>query len=493
MTRFLLDLPNEVLLQIILNIPNEDLDSFASTCKALHSLASDALREHQARKAMYAHIKYGDPEENDRNSTWVHPTLMLRDLLRDNLLSYPRILSINDHAYEGPDWDDGREYSGIDGECDEDCQSEVYHALQAFPDDVGPLVKACPYVNGDCDLMRGILEKGDIGATLGLLINLLPNLTTLKVTDYNDGSHGVGNFKQILDEMLNSTVDPSNNNFVGSTYPTCKLREFSITRSDEGIHIGSWDVSMYAPLFYLPSMQSISLGYLRTSEEVWSYPGHHSRLERLYLKYPEIDLKSFENYTKDIKNLQELHLRLFSTISIPSRLRLPVGKAVQALLRSAGHSLRHLELRDANISHKDFRESLYHIGSLKGFQVLETAEVAAYMFIAPVQSRADQSNSVATASLSHPSKLINCFPPSVVRVKFTDTRICLRNHGEKDELEFAVDMLQELPEKKSELLPLLERVVFDYPVPSFRYRHLDLISQCREVGVIVANHWYEKE
>ena len=148
MACFLLDLPNEVLLQIISDIPNAALDSFAATCKTLRGLANGALRQHRARKAIYAHVTYGDPAKDDEETTWVHPTLMLRDLLRNDLFSYPRTLSINDHAYEGADWDDGRVYNDDDdGGCDEDRQSEVYRALQDFPDDVGSLVKDCPYVN----------------------------------------------------------------------------------------------------------------------------------------------------------------------------------------------------------------------------------------------------------------------------------------------------------------------------------------------------------
>ena len=85
MACLLLGLPNELLLQIIHSVANADLDSFTSTCKTLRSLADDALRGHRARKAMYAHITYGDPEENDPRTTWVHPTLILRDLLRDDL------------------------------------------------------------------------------------------------------------------------------------------------------------------------------------------------------------------------------------------------------------------------------------------------------------------------------------------------------------------------------------------------------------------------
>ena len=380
------------------------------------------------------------------------------------------------------------------GGCDEDRQSDVYHVLQAFPDDVGPLVKDRLYINGDDELMRGILEEGDIGATLGLLINLLPNLAALGITNYNYGSNGIWKFRRILDNMVASAVENSNNNSVRSTNPTCKLREVNITRSDPVYRTPSWSLSMYAPLFYLPSMQSISVEYLKTSMDIFYYHGHHSsRLNRLCLQSSKIDLQSFRTYTKDIENLQELRLSLQPTSTIEFINRLPIGQAIQALLSSAGHSLRHLEIADTVCNPGLSRAICPYIGSLREFQVLETIRVAAYMFIAPSQRQGDQYLNTATASLDHPSSLADCFPPSVVRITFTGDRSYLPGLELVADTQIIVDMLQDLPDKKAEFLPLLESVVFEYIVSSFRYRDLDLLRQCREVGVTITDRGQEKE
>ena len=342
-------------------------------------------------------------------------------------------------------------------------------------------------------MIRGILEEGDIGATLGLLISLLPNLTGLEITDYNDGSDGIANLKQILDEMLNFKVDASNLNHVDSTYPMCKLRELSITRSDQGIHGDDWDTSMYAPLFYLPSMQSISVGYLRTAGELWSYSGHRSCLKRLSFQSAEMDLQSFETYTKDIENLQELRLSLKRNNGIPSSNLLPIGKAIQALLSSAGHSLRHLEIAKAKSNRLRYSANQQYIGSLRGFQVLETVKIPAYILITLLQRSEDPFNNVVTAPLGQPSRLIDYFPPSLVRITFTGDSSFLPGIELITNTQIIIDMLQELPETKSEFLPLLESVVFEYIVSSFRYRDLDLLRQCREVGVLVADRGHEEE
>ncbi|KAL8748763.1 MAG: hypothetical protein Q9184_007101, partial [Pyrenodesmia sp. 2 TL-2023] len=100
MARSILDLPNEILLQIISQTSNADLDSLTSTCRLVRNLAHDVLRDHRARKKAYTSIAYRDPGTNEEKTTWDHPTLMLRDLQRDDLFWYPTKLSINYPYYD---------------------------------------------------------------------------------------------------------------------------------------------------------------------------------------------------------------------------------------------------------------------------------------------------------------------------------------------------------------------------------------------------------
>lgn len=46
MSRRLLDLPNEILLNVIALVHNADLDNFTSTCKIIRNAAAEALHIH---------------------------------------------------------------------------------------------------------------------------------------------------------------------------------------------------------------------------------------------------------------------------------------------------------------------------------------------------------------------------------------------------------------------------------------------------------------
>ena len=206
----LLEFPNEVVLGIISFTANADLDNFTSTCTAVRNLAAGALSKHQKRKRVYSAVTYGDRDINDEKTTWIHPTLMLRDLLAHDLLFYPTEISINNHLEDDFEWDDGRDYDDKGnlkrhGE-HEVRYSDVDRALESFPRNIGPLVRMCPYMNGHNHLISGVLEEGCIGATLGFLITLLPNLTTLNVVDCNEYMMRLGGGSDKLETVFKNVL-----------------------------------------------------------------------------------------------------------------------------------------------------------------------------------------------------------------------------------------------------------------------------------------------
>lgn len=107
-------------------------------------------------------------------------------------MCYPTELYINDHAMEGVERNNERDvYDNEDSNYgrEEDWKPrlcKIDRALKSFPQDVAPLVRACPYLNDEYeDLAGAVLGEGDIGATLGFLLTLLPNLEMIHITDYN--------------------------------------------------------------------------------------------------------------------------------------------------------------------------------------------------------------------------------------------------------------------------------------------------------------------
>ena len=470
----LLDLPNEVLFQIINRTRNADLDSFTSTCKLIRKLAASVLQDHGERKKTYGSITYGDPNASKNNGrmTWIHPTLMLRDLLLDDLLSYPSELSIN-YNFE---WYDGRLFSDSGISSEANYQSEVYSVLETFSEDVGPLVQACPYVNGDEELTSAILKEGNIGATLGLLLNVLPNLTHLEITDYDEESASYLNLKQILDRMARARNDRKKNNEKTCTQPVCKLRHITFTRSDKGILGDSINLARYAALFYFPSVRFIRVEYLRNGREIWNYPAHHSHIEGLDFYDPQTNIESLETYVKDIQSLR--HFR-YHTEDDFTLLRFCMEPIVQKLLRYAGHSLRRLDLRDGVYDVDFARAGGRFIGSLKAFQVLETVRIGDTMFIESVKTDDKLITEWEAAKLGRPRQLIDMLPSSIVRILIHSD---LRGPYLPDP-DVAIAMLENLPERKVELLPNLETVDFEYSIVRDEEGELALLRACREAGV----------
>ena len=202
-----------------------------------------------------------DARDKGYMTTWRHPTLMLRDLVANDLLCYPTTLSISEYGYGGFD-------SGDDG-VTESSYSEVAQELTSFPQSIGSLVKACPYLDKWGTIASGILDKGQVGATLGFLMTLLPNLTTLKAVGSElSVSYGSTNLRSVLENIrkicycrkkktTSRRVSP----------PLAKLRCLELTEDKA--------VRAYAPLFRLPSISTIRAHNVRAYSTMLQCPGFH--------------------------------------------------------------------------------------------------------------------------------------------------------------------------------------------------------------------------
>ncbi|KAI4229561.1 MAG: hypothetical protein LQ349_006374 [Xanthoria aureola] len=453
----LVALPNEILLEIIHTIANADLDNFTSTCKILRSLAANALGKHQERKRAYSKITYGDPADHYSVTTWAHPTLMLRDLLDNDLFCYPKKLFINgpvNYAH----WHHVGDVSG---------HLENPEALARLSEVVKPLIRSFHYLDSDEDLRRGILQ-GDKGATIGLLLHLLQNLTALMITVNDENSQRPGNLKQVLDGLL-SNINRSNTVAnVASDRPLSKLSQVNFTHDPHGI---SRSLSMWAPLFYLPSLRSVGAYSVRAKEDTWNYSGFRSDIEKLKFINSDIDNQSFDTYLKDIKDLQ--HFRFHHNRRSD---RISLQLFVQKLAMYASHSLRSLDIRGSSITDHPARSGDFFIGSLKEFQKLTTICLESSMFIEPVDAKKDPVSNAYDAGEGRPCRLIDMLPKSAVVVR------CYSRDGELVS-DLAVAMLQDLPERRAELLPNLKRIAFLCGDGLGHMKGSVLAKACREIGV----------
>ncbi|KAL8834475.1 MAG: hypothetical protein Q9176_007471 [Flavoplaca citrina] len=475
----LIELSAEVLLEITSNVRNLDLDNFTSTCRFIRSLAANSLRTHQERKALYAKITYGDSSRNDARTTWMHPTFMLRDFLREDLFCYPRKLSIYDHSYSGADWEDSRNYDSDDNVSITSQLSEVSKALVCVSEHLKlSMIPVFQQMDGDEDLTCDILEKGDIGATLGLLLNHLPNLTTLSITDFNEQSNGMGNLKQILDSILADSNDRTRTAAMGPTQPLGKLRQVHFTRSDQGMEGDLWDLEMWSPLFYLPSVRSVSAEYVRAGDAIFNYPGVNSAIEQLVFKDCELNVQSFDTYLKDIKHLR--HFESHHQESSQSNPRM----IVQKLQKYASHSLQYLKISDTSQNADHAGDGRFFVGSLKAFQNLKTISLEGFMFIEPSVPEKDVASKTGSAPAGRYCNLTDVLPTSAVDVYFLP-----RYADEVPGVDSvaALAMLQKLQGSKAEFLPYLKSIAILCDVGLHKIKCSAVMKSCRDAGVEVSD------
>lgn len=158
---------------------------------------------------------------------------MLRDLHANDLFCYPTTIHIGDRRHGMGGWDDGRDYSWRDyytvGR--KVRESDVDRALLSFPQDLELLLTACPHLGGKNAFKQYILKEGDIGATLGFLLTLLPNLTSIYITDYGSTSHGSGNCNDVARNIVEAGRSPGR----PATQTLSKLTHMSIKHSERGM------------------------------------------------------------------------------------------------------------------------------------------------------------------------------------------------------------------------------------------------------------------
>ena len=452
----ILELPQEIILNIAEKVWNTDLDNFTSTCRTIHDIACGILSEHQKRKEKYKYITYGDPARTCNEATWVHPTLMLRDLLRYDLLSYPIMIQLSDYHYDAVGWDDGRASDSSDDDAGDRpfSSSEVHQALKSFSEDVAPLVEACPYLKDKDDddmssIKTGIISRGSIGATLGFLLLLLPNLQVVHTTDYGMSSRGMGDVKAIMDKLITAIRGTENSKPPG--YPLSKLRKLNLERSDRGVHGDLWDLDFFAPFFFLPSMRFIKGHCISSCGESWKYPGLASNIERLSFPEGEISAESLTTYLRPIKNLRKFQCTNEYHIPIDSH------EVVSLLLQTAAHSLTSLNLSgkatDYGFLSAPF-QGRYFIGSLQGFKVLKQVKLIAPMFFERMEPDDEVYRLRPRDTLpGRPCRFVDLLPPSIqdISLEVGDANL--------DQLLALLEGLP--PDGKQDKLPELETISFD--------------------------------
>ena len=167
----LLDLPNELICQIIEELNNDDIETFTESCKFIGILAADTRGELTANDKWYTCITIWDRTYKANN---VFTPLDCLGWIFHNprLALYPRSLTI------GLFWEKfWVHYDSIWGNEDDDVEDDL-------KDSIRKALRNCPYVYPEevqewaYDIRCGHLDAGP-----SLLLALLPNLESICLYD----------------------------------------------------------------------------------------------------------------------------------------------------------------------------------------------------------------------------------------------------------------------------------------------------------------------
>lgn len=170
----LLDLPNEVLLQIIGNTNVEDIESFSSCNKRIRSLFEPALQLHMKRKIKYSKTELGCSQTQINP----HAVTLLRDVLESPAIAlYPRNVVIGEcvdvlDTY-WPGWFPGRSQAAI---------LEIKDAIARSTELLSAHLDACPYIRtSDKQRWKREICEGKERTSVIFLIMLFPNLESITI------------------------------------------------------------------------------------------------------------------------------------------------------------------------------------------------------------------------------------------------------------------------------------------------------------------------
>lgn len=154
----LLDFSNEILRCIIDSVDPADLEHFSACCKSIQTLAKSAMKRHKMRKAHYGELKFGDI---GKLRGWVPLAFLCKTISDPSRRYYPTSIQIGKFS-----------------------KNRFYDKalMREYCDQIVATISDRRYIAVDEEeTWRVAILNGGIGATLGFILTLLPNIQSIAV------------------------------------------------------------------------------------------------------------------------------------------------------------------------------------------------------------------------------------------------------------------------------------------------------------------------
>ncbi len=480
----ILDLPNELLLDIVGVIGVEDIEAFTSCNKRILSLSQNVLQKHRAMKKKYSNVRLTDSNLDTLDlRRCVHPVVWLRDILLDETAaSYSTHLHIQQRQH------DTRVIDAID-------ETSVYRIIAEVKEQVHSKMEKCPYIQRK-DLEEWTHDLATCARyecfdrSLALLLTLLPKLHSIFIDSVY---RGLTRTNYILTQVAKAYEADE-----GIQHPLSQL--VSLDRNNRRRHI---PLGFFFPLKGLPLLRSVS--GCNVDGRVSQYTGAqlmrdgfgvgegmprtlNSGITNIKFTESRISSLGFDNLLCRLSGLKQFEYEHAGRRPGLSQSWWP-RKIVNSLLAHAGHSLRRLDLTihdndaigsywiedwldrsidvdtaiDVDVDEAALRGCV-SIHSLRHFQVLKTVRLNSAMFVEKISST--ETNSKESSKVH---RLVDILPTSIEELHLVEGlehhTLARIFHG------LAESKAQNIPNLKEIKLERIDTVTFS------------LKKACRDAGI----------
>ena len=450
----LLDLPNELLLDIISVIRVDDIEAFTLCNKLIRALSHDVLHRHREMKMKYSTIRCtSQPVSHGVMDVrlGVHAVTWLYEIMLDGTVaSYPTSLIIHDESDRRtdprPGYDPPLEYPASDA-CKRDVEDQIRLKLEQ-----------CPYIEPkDMDLWMRRPPWLFFDTALSLLLSLLPNLQSIF-------TGGIRIHLPRTQYML-AQIAMANQKYSLDSNPLSKL--VSIDRFQEaGISWASKFLDLYLEFTDFPSIRRIG-GHAVHGGKEWTgsgtfcayhppsraKPSNDSKVIEIKFTRSNISSDSFQSLFNQISALRSFEYEYHPAV-LEGLGKFEFCRIVASSQANASHSLVHLDLTTTTRYFDDRWRMIYlygqiFIGSLRKFQVLKTIRANDTMFIERVGSPA-----LLGKNFCKTHRLVDLLPKSIEDLQLVGLEINPDVHSS--------GIFDGLVELRAQNLPNLKAINLDY-------------------------------
>lgn len=359
-------LPNEMIREIASHVMPEDLENFSLVSKRIYAINLPFLEEHRELRKRYSAF------DNSGKAEFDGPRLQISEMTEDydalnccvgetfpalltDVLMSPRIAPyIKEIRLQGWSfgWDDDQhDYIRVPY-----TEEQVILFKQALSTYVLP-TKLDTWIEG--------LESGDESVIIGLLLILLPNITSIKY-EFCDN---VGSYLQGVIERIEAECIPG-------IAILSHLERVNLQYNDAWTEDDPRSIDFLAFLATIPSLKSLygkAINSCCGAYDLSCVRPRSSNITDLGFKMCNISLEHLENLLRGLKALQEFHY-IYDKYSESLNMEPwdPAGMC-ELLLQYAQRSLEVLDLRSRN-------KPIGPIKSLKGFEILREISLSFQSF-----------------------------------------------------------------------------------------------------------------